>query len=116
MGGARLLCRRGRRLFDIDDLLDHHGRGLYRCGRAATADIGDMAKPALLQNLLHALDGETIAVEQRADALEQVDILGPVIAASARPLDGAYLRETAFPETQHMLWHVKFNGNFPDVA
>ena len=75
-----------------------------------------MAQAAFLQHLLHALDGETVAVEQRADTLEKIDILGPVITPPAGALHGLDLDKTAFPEAQHMLGHVKLDRDFTDGA
>ena len=115
-GGNRWCGRKDnrRRPFDINDLLDHHRLGRRRFG--ATADIGDMAKPTLLQDLLNTLDGEAIMIKQSTDAFEQIDIFGPVITPAASALDRLDLCETAFPETQHMLRHVEFTRDFTDGA
>ena len=39
-------------------------RGVADIHRFAAADFGDMTKAALAQNFLHALDGETVGIEQ----------------------------------------------------
>ena len=85
-------------------------------GGPPAADLRHGAQAAFLQHLLHALDGEPIAIEQRANAFQQVNIVGTVIAAAASALDRLDLGEAAFPEAQHMLRHVQFVRDLADRA
>jgi hypothetical protein len=50
------------------------------------------------------------------DTAEQVDIVRPVITAAAGALHRPDLRETAFPEPQHVLRNIQFVGNLADGA
>src|SRR5215217_722380 len=47
---------------------------------------------------------------------QEVDVIGSVIAPSAGALHRLNLRETAFPETQHVLRNVQILGDFTDGA
>ena len=47
---------------------------------------------------------------------EQIDIVGPVVAAAAGALQRIDLREFRFPEAQHVLRHVELFGHFADSA
>src|ERR1700733_3340169 len=60
----------------------------------------------LLQDALHAANGVALAIEQAADALEQVDIVGAVVTPAAGALHRLALGETCPPEPQHMLGNV----------
>src|SRR6201999_3392568 len=66
--------------------------------------------------LLNAPDGETIDIEQRTNAAQQVHIVRPIKTPTACTLYRFDLRETAFPETQDMLRHVEFGCHFTDGA
>lgn len=75
---------------------DRLGRGRRRLRRlvvrpwtygTAAADRLDMARPLLLEDALQALDRITLAVEQPADALQQGDVIGAVIAPAAAALE-----------------------------
>ena len=68
------------------------------------------------QDALHAADGVALAVKQMADAAQQIDVVGPVIAPAAAALHRADLRKPAFPEAQHMLRHVDLVSDFTDGA
>ena len=68
------------------------------------------------QHLLHAADGQTIAMQQSLDARQQRHIRRAVIAAPAGPLDRADLRKPAFPEPQDMRRRVQKIGDFADGA
>src|SRR5262245_9800231 len=68
----------------------------------------------IAQNALRAADGVTLGVEQVLDAAQQVDILGPVVAAAPGPLHRLDLREPAFPEAQHVLGNVELVRDFAD--
>src|SRR6185437_15261290 len=70
----------------------------------------------LAQNFLHALDGVAVAVQQRANAAQQIDIVGPVIAPPARALQRTDLRKARLPEAQHVLRHIQFSRDFADGA
>src|SRR5690606_37022547 len=48
--------------------------------RARLADRDHVLCALLLEDALHALDGETLIVEAMLDALEQLDVVGAVIA------------------------------------
>src|SRR5258705_2677160 len=80
----------------------------------AAAQFHDVTRTLLAQDLLHALDGETIAVEQRSYASQQIEIVGTVIAPAAAALQRLDGRELRLPKTQHMLRHVEIGGNFAD--
>ncbi len=68
------------------------------------------------QDSLHAADGVALAVQEAADALEQVDVVGAVIAAAAAALHRLDLGETRLPEPQHMLGNVEVVGDLADGA
>ena len=68
----------------------------------------------LAQQALDTLDGIAFAVEQIADAAQQVDVFGPVIAASAAAFQGPDLAELAFPKPQDVLRNVEFPADFAD--
>src|SRR5215475_6173138 len=68
----------------------------------------------LLENALHPADGVALAIEQAADAPEQVDVVGAVVAAAAAALHRLDLREARFPEPQHMLWDVEVRSDLAD--
>src|SRR5208282_4813077 len=70
----------------------------------------------LAQQALDAADGVALAVKQVAHAAEEIDIVRAVIAPAPAPLQRPDLRETAFPESQHMLRNVDLFGNFADRA
>src|SRR6185437_2184520 len=66
--------------------------------------------------LLHALDGVALVVEHVADALDQLDILRPVVAAAAATLHRLDLGEAGFPEAQHVLRQIEVFGYLADGA
>src|SRR5438128_2629524 len=70
----------------------------------------------LAQQLLHALDRVALVVEHMPDALDQFDILRPIVTAAATALHRFDLVETRFPEAQHMLRQVKIFRDFADGA
>ena len=61
----------------------------------------------LAQDLLHALDGVALGVQQMADAAQQRQILGAIVAAPAAALHRPDLRKPAFPEAQDVLGHAR---------
>ena len=70
----------------------------------------------LFQDPLHAADGVALAVQQPADALEEIDVVGPVVAAAAAALHRLDLREARLPEPQHVLGNVEIVSDFADGA
>ncbi len=70
----------------------------------------------LLQNPLHAADSVALAVKQAANALEQIDIIGAIVASSAASLHRFDLGEPRLPKPQHMLRDVEFFSDFADGA
>src|SRR4029077_13467760 len=86
-----------------------------RCGFGSRAPNILHEDGALLpQNALNAANGVAFAVKQMADNAPQIDVVGPIITATAATLHRPYLRETAFPKTEHVLRHVDFVGIFAD--
>ena len=82
-----------------------------RIDRAAIADAGDMAGALILEDLLDALDGETLVVEQMADAFEQQHVFGAVVAPAAAALQRPDGGKPRLPEAQHVLRQVElFSG------
>src|SRR6056297_3425880 len=80
----------------------------------AAPDCLDGAHTLALENALNALDRVAFGIEQAADALEQIDIARTIIAPPARPLERFDLRESCFPEAQHMLGQVEILSDFAD--
>ena len=87
----------------------------------AEGDRGGLVGDALhrldamfFQDPLHAADGIAFAVQQPADALEQVDVVGAIVTASAAALHRLDLREARFPEPQHMLRDIEFVSDLAD--
>ncbi len=66
------------------------------------------------QQLLRALDRVAFVIEQAADLAQQVDVLGPVVAATAAAFQRPDLRELALPEPEHVLGHVEIVGDLAD--
>src|SRR5262245_8780655 len=91
-----------------------------RRGRPAAAapppDRLHEARPLLAQDPLHAADRVALAVQEVADAAEEIDVVRPVVAAAAAALHRADLGEAAFPEAQHVLRHVEIVSDFADGA
>src|ERR1700733_392410 len=73
-----------------DHLLDGAERGNDRSIRQTL----DRFDAVLFQNALHPADGVALAVQQAADAPEQVDIVGAIVAPAAAPLHRLYLGES----------------------
>src|SRR5919197_599133 len=67
-------------------------------------------------NSLHAADGIALAVEQMADAAQEIEVVGAVVAASAAALHRLDLAEAAFPEPQHVLRNVELLRDLTDGA
>src|SRR3569832_148420 len=112
MGWAR---RNRLRNNDHGFRLDHHGRrgGAPRGLRGSRfPDMLDELDPVVLQDALRTPDRVTLAVEEMADAAQQINVVGTVVAAPAAALQLLDLLETRFPETQHVLRQVEFVRNF----
>src|SRR5579883_1710800 len=87
-----------------------------RLGRAFLPNRLHEARPLLAQDALHTADRIALAVEQMADAAQEIDVVGPVIAPAAAALHRADLRESAFPETQDVLRDIEVVGDLADGA
>src|SRR5262245_65024306 len=68
------------------------------------------------KNALDAANGIAFAIEQLADAVRQIDVIGPVIAPPAAALHRPDLGEASLPEPQDMLRHVEPIGHLADGA
>ena len=68
----------------------------------------------LADDALHAANGVALAVEQMADAAQERNVIGPVVAPAAAALHRFYFAETAFPKPKHVLRHVEIVGHFAD--
>ena len=68
----------------------------------------------LFQDPLHAADGVALAVQQAADAAQQIDIVRAIIAPAAAALHRLDLGEPRLPEPQHMLGDVEIVGDLAD--
>ena len=68
----------------------------------------------ILQQALCAADRIALAVQKMADAAQQVDVVGAVVAAAAAALQRLDLLETGFPESQNVLRQVEIVRNFAD--
>ena len=68
------------------------------------------------QDALHAAYRVAFAVKQMSNAAQQVDIIGTIVAASARAFHRPDLRKAAFPKTQHMLRQIEIACHFTDGA
>jgi hypothetical protein len=66
-----------------------------------------MGNALLAQNALHTFDGVTFIIKQVANALQERDVRGPVVASATRALHRLDLAKAGFPETKHMLWQVQ---------
>jgi hypothetical protein len=83
---------------------------------ALLPDRLDEADATLSQDALDAANGVPFGIQQEPDAAEQVDIVGPVIAAAAAALHRLDLSETALPKPENMLRHVEVVGDLADRA
>ncbi len=64
----------------------------------ATANAGNIGNALLLEDALKPTDGIALAVEKAANAFQQVEIGGAIIAPAAGPLHGLDLGESGFPK------------------
>ena len=90
------------------------GLDLGAHGQFSAPGADDEARALLLEDALHALDGVALAVEEMADAAQQIDIVGPVVAPAAAALHRLDLREPRLPEAQHMLRQIEVVRDFAD--
>jgi hypothetical protein len=79
---------------------------LHRCG----------GLPTLAKQLLDPADRVPLLIEELPDLPEQVDVLGPVIAASTSAFERLDLRKFGFPEPEHMRRQFEFLRNLPGRA
>src|ERR1700743_2110958 len=105
MAGAFLRFR----LFLCRLFNDRFGRRWWRIGRGRLppANRRHMAQATLFQNLLDAPNCEAIDIQQRTNTAQQIHIVRPVEAPSAGALYRFDLGETAFPETNVLLWTIE---------
>src|SRR5690606_19157160 len=81
-------------------LLDH-GEDFIKT--LALADGDDIARPLILEDLLDALDGEALIIEEVTDAAQQHDVLGAVIAPTTAALQRLDRGKTRLPEAKDVL-------------
>src|SRR5258708_1633321 len=74
----------------------------------------DRGDAMLLQDALHPADGVALAVQQTADAFEQIDVVRAVIAPAAAALHRLDLGEPRLPKPQYVLWDVEVVGDLAD--
>src|SRR5262249_39845901 len=72
--------------------------------------------PLLAQDPLHPADRVALAVEEVADAAQEIDVVRPVVAAAAAALHRAGLGKPALPEAQPLLRHVEIGSDPADGA
>src|SRR5215212_8765916 len=82
----------------------------------AAPDRLDETNALCFENSLHAADREALAVEQMPDPLEEIDIVGAVIAPPAAALERLDLGEPRLPEPQDVLGNVEVLRDLGDRA
>src|SRR5665213_795909 len=70
--------------------------------------------PLLAQNPLHATDRVAFAVQQMANAAQEIDVVRTVIAPAAAAFHRFDFGKPAFPEAQHVLRQVEVVGDLAD--
>src|SRR5205823_830942 len=80
----------------------------------AAADAADISNALLAQDALDAADGVAFAIEQRANALEEINIIGTIETPAAAALHRLHLGETRFPESQDVLGNIELRSDFAD--
>ena len=68
----------------------------------------------LADDPLDATDGVALAVKQMADAAQERNVVGAVVAAAAATFHRLYFAEAAFPKPQDVLRHVELDRHFAD--
>lgn len=120
VGGPRLRPRRrGFRRFDFRVIIRRGGLLRGKCGKGDSVlapDLHDEPGSLLLQDPLHALDRVALAVEEMANAAQEVDIVWAIIASATTALQRPDLREPGFPETQDVLRQIEVVGDLADRA
>src|SRR6266436_7263832 len=77
-------------------------------------DILHEAHPLLPEETLDAPDRVTLTIQKMANAAQEIEIVRPVIAATAATLHRPDLAEATFPEPQYMLRNLKLLRHFAD--
>src|SRR5690606_3523776 len=97
------------------DVRTHVGRLDLQCHRRRIAAmLLDGIDAVLAQDLLYALDGVAFAMQEMANAAQQLEILGPIVATTAAALHRFDLVELDLPEAQHVLWDLELVSDFTD--
>src|SRR5262245_27999999 len=73
-----------------------------------------MLNALLAQDALNATDRIAFAIKERANAFEQVDVVGTVEAPPAAALHRLDLAESGFPKSQHMLGNIELLSHLAD--
>src|SRR6202012_4331246 len=79
-------------------------------------DIVRQPSTAFAQQTLDTLDRVALDVKEIRNPTEQRDVVRTVIASAAATLQWLHLLEFSLPESQHMLWNMKFVSYFADRA
>jgi hypothetical protein len=74
------------------------------------------ADALLPQKALDTANGVTLAIEQKANSTQQIDVFGPIIAPPTASLHWFDLREATFPKPQDMLRHIEVVSDLADGA
>src|SRR4029079_2636566 len=90
------------------------GRPVDRVRRARLPDVLHEPHALLAQEPLDSANGVALAIEQVADAAQQVDVVRPIVPAPAPAFHRLDLAEAALPEPQHMLRNIEFLRHFAD--
>ena len=85
-----------------------------RLGGARLPDALHELDAVVLEDALRAADRVALAVEQMADAAQEIDVVGAVIAPAAAALQRLDLLEAGFPKSQHVLRQVEIVRDFAD--
>src|SRR5690606_2854856 len=73
-------------------------------------------RPVFTQQLLNAFDCVALIIEHEANAPDEVDILGTIVAPATAALQRLDLREPRLPEPKHVLWKVQIFRHFANCA
>jgi hypothetical protein len=83
-------------------------KGDYLVEVLALANGDDVARALILEDLLDALDGKSLIIQQMTDAAEQQDVFGAVVASAATAFQGLDGGEAGFPESEDVLRKIEF--------